>query len=68
VVNELREITNRNAEGVKATLTSTTGLADRARELGEIMDTMVVGNGNHESQPAKTRRRRASKAATKSSD
>ena len=40
-VNELRNVTNRNAEGVKATLTSTSGLADRARELGEIMDSMI---------------------------
>jgi hypothetical protein len=49
-VGELRQITSRNAEGVKATLTSTSGLAKRARELGEIMDSMVVGgltaNGN----------------------
>jgi methyl-accepting chemotaxis protein len=43
-VNELRGIATRNADGVKATLTSTSGLAKRAHELGEIMDSMVRGN------------------------
>src|SRR5262249_19745690 len=42
---ELRQITTRNADGVKATLRSTSGLADRARQLGEIMDGMIGGNG-----------------------
>jgi methyl-accepting chemotaxis protein len=55
---ELREITTRNADGVKATLTSTSGLADRARQLGEIMDGMVSGNGN-----SKPKRRRTKKPA-----
>jgi methyl-accepting chemotaxis protein len=55
---ELREITTRNADGVKATLTSTSGLADRARQLGEIMDGMVSGNGTE-----KAKRRRARKPA-----
>jgi 2-keto-4-pentenoate hydratase len=58
---ELRQITTRNADGVKATLTSTSGLADRARQLGEIMDSMVGGNGNQDS--VKTKRRRARKPA-----
>jgi methyl-accepting chemotaxis protein len=58
---ELREITTRNADGVKATLTSTTGLADRARQLGEIMDSMVGGNGTENS--SKTKRRRTRKPA-----
>jgi methyl-accepting chemotaxis protein len=63
-VTELRQITNRNADGVKATLTTTSGLADRARQLGEIMDTIITGNGNQQSQPAnKPKRRRASKSA-----
>jgi len=61
-VSELRNITNRNADGVKATLTSTTGLADRARQLGEIMDGMIGGNGNQEShQAAKPKARRTKK-------
>src|SRR6185436_14243243 len=55
---ELREITTRNADGVKATLISTSGLADRARQLGEIMDGMVSGNGTE-----KAKRRRARKPA-----
>src|SRR4029079_11624678 len=55
-VNELRDITNRNAEGVKATLTSTTGLADRARELGEIMDGMVTGNGHEQPKRRRTKK------------
>ena len=63
-VGELRHITNRNADGVRATLISTSGLADRARQLGEIMDSMISGNGNQKSQPAdKPKRKRASKAA-----
>jgi methyl-accepting chemotaxis protein len=57
-VTELREITTRNADGVKATLITTSGLADRARQLGEIMDGMVGGNGNE-----KAKRRRARKPA-----
>jgi hypothetical protein len=52
-VTELREITSRNADGVKATLTSTSGLADRARQLGEIMDGMVGGNGKAKSRRAR---------------
>jgi methyl-accepting chemotaxis protein len=52
-VTDLREITTRNADGVKATLTSTSGLADRARELGEIMDGMVGGNGKAKSRRAR---------------
>ena len=59
---ELRQITNRNADGVKATLTSTSGLADRARQLGEIMDSMVGANGNQEPAKPKTRRTRKSAA------
>ena len=51
---ELRQITNRNADGVKATLTSTSGLADRARQLGEIMDSMVGGNGASEAAKTQT--------------
>jgi hypothetical protein len=43
-VSELRQITTRNADGVNATLTSTSGLANRARELGEIMDSIVSNN------------------------
>jgi hypothetical protein len=66
-VTELRQITNRNADGVKATLTSTTGLADRARQLGEIMDGIVVSNGNQQSQATdKTKRRRAKKSPEES--
>ena len=57
-VSELRQITNRNADGVKATLTTTSGLADRARELGEIMDGMIGANGTE-----KTKRRRTKKPA-----
>ncbi|HEU4766221.1 MAG TPA: hypothetical protein VFS77_02575, partial [Pyrinomonadaceae bacterium] len=64
-VTELREITQRNAEGVKATLTNTSGLSDRARQLGEIMDTMVGGNGSEPSQASsKTKRRRSRKLPT----
>src|SRR5689334_21576977 len=59
-VSELRQITNRNADGVKATLTSTSGLAARARQLGEIMDSMMGGNGNPQ-VTAKPRSRRAKK-------
>jgi hypothetical protein len=40
-VSELRQITTRNADGMRATLTNTSGLVNRARELGEIMDTIV---------------------------
>jgi methyl-accepting chemotaxis protein len=54
-VNELRHITNRNADGVRATLTSTSGLADRARELGEIMDS-IMGNGNQKPKRRHTRK------------
>jgi methyl-accepting chemotaxis protein len=57
-VSELRQITNRNADGVRATLTSTSGLADRARQLGEIMDSMIGGNGAE-----KPKRKRARKPA-----
>jgi methyl-accepting chemotaxis protein len=56
-VTELRDITTRNADGVRQTLTSTSGLADRARQLGEIMDSMVAGNGSQDA--VKTKRRRA---------
>ena len=63
-VSELRGIANRNADGVKATLTRTSGLADRARQLGEIMDNMVAGNGNQQPQaPAKPKRKRPGKSA-----
>jgi hypothetical protein len=49
---------------VKATLTSTSGLADHARQLGEIMDSMVAGNGNQASQATgTTKRRRARKSS-----
>jgi methyl-accepting chemotaxis protein len=58
IVTELRQVTTRNADGVKATLTRTSGLADRARELGEIMDSMIGGNGTE-----KPKRRRAKKVA-----
>jgi len=57
-VNELRQITNRNVDGVKATLTSTSGLADRARQLGDIMDGMIGGNGAE--KPKRKRARRPS--------
>ena len=44
-------------DGVKATLTSTSGLAKRARELGAIMDNIVTsnltGNGNQTGKSAK---------------
>lgn len=61
---ELREITDRNANGVKATLSSTSGLADRARQLGEIMDNMIAGNGNQQPHAtAKPKTRRAKKAS-----
>jgi methyl-accepting chemotaxis protein len=60
---ELRQITHRNADGVKATLTSTSGLADRARQLGEIMDSMMGGNGNQETGKPKTRRTKKTVAA-----
>ena len=30
---------------MRATLTSTSGLVERARELGEIMEGLVAGNG-----------------------
>jgi hypothetical protein len=67
-VTELRQITSRNADGVKETLTSTSGLAIRARELGEIMDSIVgdqAANGNQTGKTKATktsnsRRRRAS--------
>jgi hypothetical protein len=58
---ELRQITNRNVDGVKATLTSTSGLADRARQLGEIMDNMIGGNGNQEPAAPKPKSRRVKK-------
>jgi hypothetical protein len=59
---ELRQITNRNVDGAKATLTSTSGLADRARQLGEIMDGIVGANGNQDPHTtAKPRSRRAKK-------
>jgi methyl-accepting chemotaxis protein len=54
-ISELRQITNRNSDGVQATLTSTSGLADRARELGEIMDS-IVGNGNPKPKRRRTRK------------
>jgi len=54
-ISELRQITNRNSDGVQATLTSTSGLADRARELGEIMDS-IVGNGNQKPKRRRTRK------------
>jgi len=53
-VGELRDITNRNAEGMKATLNSTSGLSDSARELGEIMDSMI-GGGNGYEKPKRSR-------------
>ena len=55
-VSELRDITNRNADGVKATLNSTSGLADRARELGEIMDSMIGGNGHEKPKRSRTKK------------
>jgi methyl-accepting chemotaxis protein len=57
-VAELRQITSRNADGVKTTLTRTSGLAERARELGEIMDSMIGANGTQT-----TKRRRTKKPA-----
>jgi methyl-accepting chemotaxis protein len=58
-VTELREITSRNADGVKTTLKSTSGLANRARELGEIMDSIAGGslgtNGNQTETPKRAR-------------
>ena len=63
-VRELREVTNRNANGVKETLLSTSGLADRARQLGDIMDSMVAGNGARQSPTAsKPKRKRPGKSA-----
>jgi methyl-accepting chemotaxis protein len=63
-VSELRHITSRNANGVKATLTSTSGLANQARELGEIMDSMVSGNfATNGNQTGTTKRRRTKKPA-----
>jgi methyl-accepting chemotaxis protein len=63
-VAELRHITARNSDGVKETLTRTSGLADRARELGEIMDSMAGRSNGSESQPlVPTKRKRPSKAA-----
>ena len=63
-VSELRQITSRNADGVKATLTTTSGLANQARELGAIMDSMVGGklaaNGN---EIGKAKGRRTKKPA-----
>jgi hypothetical protein len=43
---------------VKTTLTRTSGLAERARELGEIMDSMIGANGTQT-----TKRRRTKKPA-----
>ena len=49
---------------MKATLSRTSGLADRARQLGEIMDSMMKGNGNELPQTtAKPKTRRAKKAS-----
>jgi hypothetical protein len=49
---------------VKATLTSTSGLANQARELGEIMDSMVSGNfAANGNQTGTTKRRRTKKPA-----
>jgi methyl-accepting chemotaxis protein len=70
-VTELREITSRNVDGVNATLTSTAGLANRARELGEIMDSIVSSNvaangnqtGKTKTTKASTSRRRKSPPA-----
>ena len=69
-INELRQITTRNADSMKATLTSSSGLADFARELGEIMDSMVsnndvAANGNQAgtAQVAKAGGRRNKKTA-----
>jgi hypothetical protein len=53
-VTELRQITNRNADGVRATLTSTSGLANRARELGAIMDSIVSNNPGANGNPIAT--------------
>jgi len=53
---ELRQIANRNADGVKATLTTTSGLADRARQLGEIMDGMIGSNGNQKPKRRRTKK------------
>jgi methyl-accepting chemotaxis protein len=62
-VNELRQITNRNADGVKATLMTTSGLATRARELGEITDSMVGTNPGGGNGNPKTKRTRTKKSA-----
>jgi methyl-accepting chemotaxis protein len=65
---ELREITTRNAESVQATLSSTSGLERRARQLGEFMDSMVAsnvtrnGNENGKSKAARSRRSKKSPA------
>ena len=53
---ELRQITHGNADRMKATLTSTSGLADRARQLGEIMDSMVGGNGHEKPKRIRTKK------------
>jgi hypothetical protein len=37
-------------------LTSTSGLADRARQLGEIMDSMIGGNGAEKPKRKRTRK------------
>jgi methyl-accepting chemotaxis protein len=72
-VSELRQITTRNADGVNATLTSTSGLANSARELGQIMDSIVssknlAANGNEAgtSRAGSARRRKKTPAETKS--
>jgi hypothetical protein len=65
-VGELRTITERNLSGSKKTLSSTAGLSDRARELGEIMDTMATTNPSSIEQEARSRsRKRKSESAEK---
>jgi methyl-accepting chemotaxis protein len=43
---DIRRITERNAQGVNATLTGTAGLTERARQLVEIMDSMSAGDAS----------------------
>jgi hypothetical protein len=66
---DIRQITERNAQGVNATLSGTTNLNERARQLVEIMDSMSTGDAAADGsgkRPSRTAPRGSRKAGTAS--
>jgi methyl-accepting chemotaxis protein len=67
-LNDIRQISERNAQSVHATLSGTTDLNERARQLAEIMDSMSAGDASDGGgkRPSSTAARGSRKAGTAS--